>query len=59
MRDTLNAIVANGNPRSLKFSKEYLDQMDFNRMTEIYNERFASAGDFTFFIVGDVRNNFV
>ncbi len=54
MRDTLNAIVANGNPRTLNFTKEYLDQINFDRMQEIYHERFASAGDFTFFIVGDV-----
>ncbi|WP_163710041.1 insulinase family protein [Mangrovibacterium lignilyticum] len=54
MRDTLNTIISNGNPRSLKFSKEYLDRINFERMKEIYQERFANAGDFTFFIVGDV-----
>ncbi|RKD90925.1 M16 family metallopeptidase [Mangrovibacterium diazotrophicum] len=54
MRDTLSSILSNGNPRSLKFSKEYLDQINFDRMKEIYQERFDNAGDFTFFIVGDV-----
>lgn len=54
MKDTLGTILANGNPRVLKFDKDYLDNMSFNRMKEIYEERFSNAADFTFFIVGDI-----
>ncbi len=54
MKDTLRSIVANGNPRAMKFDENYLDNMDFERMKEIYNERFSNAADFTFFIVGDI-----
>lgn len=54
MKDTLSAIMANGNPRAVSYDKAYLDKINFNRMKEIYKERFANANDFTFFIVGDV-----
>ncbi|MBR8535799.1 insulinase family protein [Carboxylicivirga sediminis] len=54
MRDTLATITANGNPRVLKFDKTFLDQIDYERMQEIYFERLSNAADFTFFIVGDV-----
>lgn len=54
IKDTLNTILANGNPRSLKFNKTYLDNMSFTRMKEIYKERFSNAADFIFFIVGDI-----
>jgi zinc protease len=54
MQDTLKAILANGDPRSTKFDENYLDQMDFERMTEIYHERFSNAADYTFFIVGNI-----
>ncbi|WP_167615192.1 M16 family metallopeptidase [Maribellus sediminis] len=54
VKDTLNTILVNGNPRALKFNEYYLDQMNFERMEEIYRERFSNAGDFYFFIVGDV-----
>ncbi len=54
MRDTIALLTANGNPRALKFDKAFLDQMDFERMKEIYLERMSNAADFTFIIVGDV-----
>ena len=54
MQDTLKAILANGDPRSTKLDENYLDQMNYERMTEIYRERFSNAADFTFFIVGNI-----
>jgi zinc protease len=54
MKDTLRVILANGNPRSMKFDEHYLDEMSFERMKEIYKERISNAADFTFFIVGDI-----
>ncbi|MCU4155848.1 insulinase family protein [Carboxylicivirga sp. A043] len=55
MRDTLGTLSANGNPRILKFDKAFLDQINFERMKEIYFERLSNAADFTFFIIGDVE----
>ncbi len=54
MKDTISTIEANGNPRSFKYNEDFLNKMDFNRMVEIYKERFANPADFTFFIVGDI-----
>ncbi|WP_321279563.1 insulinase family protein [Marinifilum fragile] len=54
MRDTLTILSNNGDPRLLAFDKYYLEQMDFERMKEIYFERLSNAADFTFFIIGDV-----
>jgi len=54
MKDTINTLVDNGNPRSLKYDANYLDAMDFDRMKEIYHERFSNASDFVFFIVGNI-----
>lgn len=54
IKDTLSSIEANGNPRYWKFSKSYLDAISFDRMKEIYKERFSNAADFTFIIVGDI-----
>ncbi|MDX8340283.1 insulinase family protein [Draconibacterium sp. IB214405] len=54
VKDTLNSILVNGNPRALDFNKYYLDQMSFERMEQIYRERFSNASDFYFFIVGDI-----
>ncbi len=54
INDTLSAILSNGNPRAMEFNKDYLDNMDYERMKAIYHERFSNAADFIFFIVGDV-----
>ncbi|MFV0290099.1 MAG: M16 family metallopeptidase [Mangrovibacterium sp.] len=55
MKDTIATIEANGNPRMFKYNEEYLRDMNFDRMVEIYKERFANPADYTFIIVGDVE----
>lgn len=55
MRDTLGSILNENNPRHQKFNIELLEAIDFDRMEEIYKERFSGAADFIFFIVGDVK----
>jgi zinc protease len=55
IRDTLNSIINQGNPRSRKWDKSLLDEMSFDRMKSIYHERFSNAADFVFFIVGDIN----
>ncbi|WP_168155200.1 M16 family metallopeptidase [Mangrovimonas xylaniphaga] len=52
--DAYKRLAANGDPRYFEYNKAYLDQIDFNRMEEIYKERFGNAGDFTFYLIGDV-----
>ncbi|MFV0566308.1 MAG: M16 family metallopeptidase [Flavobacteriaceae bacterium] len=57
LNDTYTKIVNNGDPRKPEADKAYLDQIDFDRVNTIYKERFSNAGDFTFFIVGDVKKD--
>jgi len=40
-------------PRRQPFTAETLDKIDLDRALEIYRERFADAGDFTFVLVGN------
>lgn len=54
LKDTLNAIITKGDSRILKVDKAYIDAINFDTMQKIYKERFENAGDFTFYIIGDV-----
>lgn len=47
-------LAANGDPRQFDYNKEYLDQISFDRLQEIYHERFSGAGDFNFYLIGDI-----
>jgi zinc protease len=45
--------MAQGNPRQEPLSLERLREIDFETAYEVYRDRFADAGDFTFVIVGN------
>jgi zinc protease len=51
--DTIVAIMNNYNVRRTGPSPEKVDQVNIERAYEIYKERFADAGAFTFIIVGN------
>jgi len=52
--DTLMRTCAQSSPRVIVIpSEEQLDQIKMAKLFEIYKDRFADAGDFTFFIVGN------
>lgn len=50
--DTLTAVVTRNSPRVRPVSAELFDEIDLDRAMAIYRDRFADAGDFTFFLVG-------
>jgi zinc protease len=50
--DTITLTMAQHHPRVRIFVPELLDSVDLGRALQIYKERFADAGDFTFFMVG-------
>lgn len=54
MGDSISRIRSDYHERTLIFDVDYLKQVSFERMEEIYKERFSNIGDFVFFIVGDV-----
>ena len=50
--DTLNAVLSQHHPRARPFTTATFDSLDIDRSLAIYRERFADAGDFTFWFVG-------
>ena len=54
INDTISAMMYGNHPRYLSLKPELIDQIDYERVLQIYKERFANAGDFTFFLVGNI-----
>ena len=55
MGDSLsNAMYGKNNPNIRMMNQAYIDDLSFERMQQIYKERFANVADFQFYIVGDV-----
>ena len=50
--DTITLIMAQHHPRARIFGPELLDSVDLGRALQIFKDRFADAGGFTFFLVG-------
>ncbi|NEU08845.1 insulinase family protein [Flavihumibacter sp. R14] len=51
--DTVSAVLGNYNVRRTGPSLEKVDQINLDRAFDIFKERFADAGDFTFTFVGN------
>ncbi|MCC8174155.1 MAG: insulinase family protein, partial [Odoribacter sp.] len=54
LSDSLRLIRTNYHPRTLLFNEEYLNNVDIEKVEEIYRDRFKDASDFVFIIVGNV-----
>lgn len=60
MQDSVTTILYGKNhPTQRLFNKQYMSEMSFDTMKNIYNDRFGNAGDFTFFIIGDVKKEVI
>ena len=46
--DTVRAAIAQDHFRARPWTEEVLEEMDLEASLEVYRERFADAGDFTF-----------
>ena len=53
LKDTIAKVVYDNNIRAMRTKPEDLDRINYDRIIELYKERFADADDFEFFIVGD------
>ena len=51
--DTVQVTMAQYHHRARPWAAPMLDEMDLHRSLEIYKDRFADAGDFTFLFVGN------
>jgi zinc protease len=54
MQDSLLFITTNYHPRSRSISTKFLQDVSFDDIQKIYRDRISDAGDFTFFIVGNI-----
>ena len=55
LTDSVVSVVYDNNVRAKRTRVEDLDRISYDRLLEIYRERFANAGDFEFYMVGDVN----
>lgn len=55
MGDSLNLIITDYHPRTRIFDQEFLQDVDYERLEEVYRDRFADASDFFFVIVGNME----
>lgn len=51
--DTVAKVIYKNHPRAVRIRPADLDSLDYDRLIQIYRERFADGDDFEFFIVGD------
>jgi len=52
--DTMSIYMNNFHPRSKPLKEEDLDQMSLSKMQEVYKQRFANPGAFTFLFIGNI-----
>lgn len=57
MSDSLSLIATNYNERTKLMSATMFDEIEFAQMEELFTDRFKDAGDFTFFIVGNIEED--
>ena len=53
-KDSLNNTIYGHNPKAQMFNKNMAEKMDYDRMYQIYKERFANAADFEFVFCGNI-----
>jgi zinc protease len=54
LSDSLNLILTSHNPRTKLITPALIDEISVEQMEKIYRDRLVDAGDFTFFIVGNM-----
>lgn len=52
--DTVTRALYGNHPRAIRLKENMVDQINYDRILEMYKERFADASDFTFYLVGNV-----
>ncbi len=54
INDSLQKAMYNNHPRVVMMKPEMVDQIDYDRILEMYKDRFKDASDFTFYFVGNI-----
>ena len=52
--DTLQQAIYRSHPRTKRIKADDIEKIDYDKVIEMYNDRFKDASDFTFFFVGNI-----
>ena len=52
--DSVNVAIYQNHPRTKRLHADDLDNLDYDRILEMYQDRFKDASDFTFILVGNI-----
>lgn len=55
LNDTISKVVYNNHPRVVSLEAEDFDKISYQRILDIYKERYGDASDFTFTFVGNLN----
>ncbi|MBO7068338.1 MAG: insulinase family protein [Bacteroidaceae bacterium] len=55
LQDSMASVLYNNNIRAKRLRTEDIAKISYDRVLEIYKERFANAADFEFYFVGDLN----
>jgi len=55
--DSLNLILTDYHPRTRVMNDEFIDEVEFEKLEEVYKDRFTDVSDFTFFFVGNIQKD--
>lgn len=53
--DTIQRVLYDNHPLSLRMKADMVDDINYNRIMEMYIDRFKDASDFTFLLVGNIN----
>ena len=57
--DSIQEAIYMGHPRAIRLKAEQIEHIDYDKILDLYNDRFKDASDFTFFFVGNADLEFV
>ncbi len=55
--DTIQATIFRHHPLAMALTEAEVDQIDYDRILQMYADRFADASDFTFLFVGNINED--
>ena len=55
LSDTIQYALYGNHPLAMRIKADMVDGIDYNRIMEMYKNRFQEAGDFTFLFVGNIN----
>ena len=54
LNDSIQTAIYENHPRAVRLTADMIDQIDYDKLMEMYMNRFEDASDFTFIMVGNI-----